>query len=221
MSKLISIIILVLCITPLIAAENGIEIIIKNNTISVRGYTMDAIYGKVDFGFFNKINDSLTSSIHCNNFTINVNGTDQTYQDNCTLNIDFKKDIPIFTQNESSTSIIGDTGLYNKLIECETLKAQYRAGLDSCVEDKATIKDVNTNYTQCSSDVQICRNDKVNLESKVAELNEDIDSHKNTQWGFLIFGLVAGGVIIMVYYGKIGGSKIKREDETFNPRQAA
>ena len=208
-------------LSPMILAENGIEIKIVNDSISVRGYTNDPIYGKVDFGFFNKIDEQMNNSIVCDNVMVEVNGTNTTYQENCRIDFNYNKDIPIFTQNESTTAIMGDTGLWKELQDCVTLKAQYSAGLASCVENKLTMTDASTNITQCSTDIQICRSDKSNLDIKVSSLEKDIEDNKNRQWWFGILGLVIGGVIIMIKEGKLGGTKIKKEEDYFNPRQAS
>lgn len=209
---------LLLSVLPMICAENGIEIIINNQSISIRGYTLDALYGKVDFGFFQKINESISNIIQCDNFT--VNSTNLTYQTNCRTSLTYSKNIPIFTQNESSSTIIGDTNLYTQLIDCEILKAQYNAGLNTCTEAKNQQGDFSQNFTQCNTNIQICRSDKSNLEKEITDLKKDIEDNKNRQWWFLAIGLVVGGVGIMIKEGKIGAPKTKGDDETFNRGQA-
>lgn len=214
---LVSILLLFL---PCMIAENGIEVVIKNDTLNIRGYTTDVIYGKVDFGFFDKLNDKLNVSLICDEIIINNNGTNNTYQENCNVKIDYKKDIPIYTVNQTSSSIIGDSKLWNDLKMCEELKSQYRAGLDLCIQTKNEREDLSQNFSQCNSEIIICRNDKIRLQEDVNSLKEDIEDNKNRQWWFLIVGIIVGGVIIMIKEGKIGGPKHKSDDEVFNRRMA-
>lgn len=202
---------------PMILAENGIEIKIQNQTITVRGYTQDPIYGKVDFGFFEKLDDTFGTGMSCDNLTIN----NQTYQTNCSLNIAYNKDIPIYTQNESATTIIGDTSLYQQLIVCETTKAQYNAGLNACVTDKGDIKEISQNYTQCSSSLQLTQGEKTILQKEVIDLEEEVQENENKCWWFGIVGLIIGAGVIAYKEGLIGGPKTKKPDETFNARQSA
>jgi len=217
MNKIILMGLILLCFVPTVFATNGIEIIIQNENISVRGYTADPIYGKVDFGFFNKINEQINSPFSCDEIIIG----NKTYQQNCTFNLDYSKDIPIFTQNESSTSIIGDTSLYQQLIDCQELKAQYSAGLDSCVEDKGKLKDVSQNFSTCTTDLQIKTSEKATADVKIKDLEEEIEANKNRQWWFGICGLIIGGVIVAYKAGMIGGPKSPESEDTSNPTQSA
>lgn len=217
MNRIILMGLVLLCFVPTVFATNGIEIIIQNESISVRGYTMDAIYGKVDFGFFDKINETISSPFSCENITIG----NETYQQNCTYSLSYSKDIPIFGQNESSTAIIGDTSLYQQLIDCEVLKAQYSAGLDSCVNDKGNLNDVSQNFSTCTTDLQIMTSEKSSLEVKKTELEKEIEDHENSNWWFGIVGALLATAICSYKAGWIGRPKTPGAEDTSNPRQAA
>lgn len=221
---LIVLLIMVFSIAP-VFAEDGIEVSILNNSISIRGYTITSIAGKVSAGFFSPINETLTSyNTICDNVSVQVysngNITNQTFQNNCRLSLNYSKSVAL-NVNSSYTTIIGDTQLQKNYEDCISLKAQFSTGLDACVKERDKREDMSENYTQCTTGLQICNSEKTTALNEKSKIEQNTKDNENQRWFYGIIGIIVGIVGMGFYTGKIGGAKANRPEEYFNQSQAA
>jgi hypothetical protein len=200
--------------------EEGIDIRIKNNTVKINGYVITDFAGKVPSSFINNTDETISSNpIKCNNINVTEGNVTKTYQTNCTLNLDYHKEIP-FSFNRSVSTIIGNTDLQRKYEDCLVLKSQFSAGLDSCSKAKVEQGEFEKNFTQCSTGLQICRSEKSSIETNRNDLKKEMEDNKNKHWIWGIGGLVIGVAGILLYQKKLLGPKVKSPEDSYNTRQA-
>jgi hypothetical protein len=222
---LLIILVLMFSIIPTMASEDGISISIKNNSINIYGYTITTLVGKVSAGFFSPLNETMSNyTFICDDVNVRVtdsngNITNQTFQNNCRVNLLYSKDIPM-TINQSYTTIIGDTQLQRNYEDCIGLKSQYSAGLDACTIEKNKREDASANYTQCSTDLQICGSKRDEAISAKTTMETNQKENENQKWIYAAGAFILGLAAMAFYMGKIGGPKIDRPEDKFNQQQA-
>jgi len=221
MKKLIIFFLLLSISLVMVSAENsGMVLNIKNNTLTIEGYVVTEVAGRVNAGFFSNVDVSLNNDIiMCDSIQINETNITKTYYQNCSLNINITRDIPFIFDN-NKTAII-DIQLQEKYENCLVDKKSCEKSLETCSSDYYNFKDFESNFTKCSSDLQVCRNDKTNLEGSVNTLQEEQDDTKNSKY---IWAICAAGIVIVFFMykeGKIGGPKVHRDEDSYNLNQAA
>jgi hypothetical protein len=215
--------------------DSGVDVIVNNNTLTVRGFTYifpSPSSGLQKYSPPNGTNlgvetfiGSIGSGISCESEVVNLlNGTNMTVQKNCILNISFSKEFLWIDNNftNSSSPAVTDTDTLNKLTTCINERAQFSAGLDSCVKDKQTFTDVSSNYTNCNNELVQCRADKGVAESEKNRLTTEAEGKKNQHYVWGVIGVIAGILGALWYTGRIGGGvgKIRRPEEKYNVNQA-
>lgn len=222
--------------------ENGMDIYIINNTIIVEGYTIIGVQqynpitgqytttpqkfvSSTNNLFVNRLNETINGTVICDPVIVNQNGTNHTYFQNCRVNQDYHKEVAflnILTNNSNqSQPTITDTATQAKYEQCLTDKAQFSAGLDSCVKDKSTLNDFSANFTKCQSDLTTCTIDKNAAQTSKSTLEKEKEDTKNRQWMYGGAGLVLGLLGTLYWKGHLGGPKAKRPQDQYNVNQAA
>ena len=208
------------------SAEDGIDITIKNGTLIVEGYSITSFAGKVKTGFIDRVNDSFSSSISCISMNITEanstggNGTIREIETNCTINLDYHKEIP-FNFNGTESVFFSDDELQRKYETCLEEKATYKVGYTTCTSNNFDKEGLEANLTKCSSDLQVCKSERSAAEADKNEMEQETEDTKNQKWTFGIGGLIVGVIGTLWYTGRIGGPKAKSGEESYNPQQAA
>jgi len=217
---IITILALLFCFSFVSAAE-GIDVRIINNSLTIQGFIITDFAGKVPAGFIKETNSSLsTNPFVCEDLEVTEGNTTRIVKTNCTLNIDYHKEI-FFNFNDSTSTIIGDTELQRKYEECLTEKADYNAGLNSCNTEKNKRVDNELNYTNCKSDLRICQDDKSDAEKDYSELQTEQKENSNKHWIWGAVGAALGMIATLYYKGFIGGPKAKTPEDSYNRQQSA
>lgn len=196
-----------------ILAEEGVEVTIQNNSILIRGYITSELAGKVDAGYFTKINETFPVTISCENVIVG----NETYQKNCILNLVYNKSVP-FSINSSHTAIIGDTTLQRKYEDCIQEKVQYSVGLSSCVESKNRMTNYESNFSTCKNNLDLCNLDKSSLTTQKNDLDKKVADTKNLPWivGAICLAVGAGGM----YWYRVKGPKGVKPEDQYNLHQS-
>lgn len=221
MNKILLATTLVMLMVSHVSAGEGLLLEINNETLTIKGYIETEFAGRVSANIIEEINQSIGSNlIVCDNIEITEGNETKTYNQNCTLNIDFTKDIP-FLFNDTKNTIIGDSELQRKFEQCLEDKSQFNAGLKSCNDAKIEQGEYKQNYTECFSDLKICNSEKSIETEKRAELQKESDENKNRHW---VWGAIGVGATVLFFSwrdGKIFGPRTKKEEETYNAQQSA
>lgn len=221
-SILVGVGILILLSISFINAENeGVDITIENDTITLQGYTYTTFAGKVPAGFITFKNVSLGDDlIKCEDLTYTSNNVTRTVKTNCTLNINFHQEFP-FNFNNTASFVITDQQLQQRYEKCLEDKNAFENGLKTCTKDKNEQGLFESNYSVCSSALTICESTKTTALADKAELEKDQEDNQNRHWIWGIGGLIFGIIGSLWYTGKIGGPRTKNPEESFNAQQAA
>ncbi len=202
-----------------VSAIEGLDLTIKNDTVRMKGFIMSDFYGKIPASFFDDVNETIANPFRCDNYVTILNNETKTFQENCTLSIDYSKSI-IFKFNQSVGTIIGDTELQNKYEICLIDKASLNAGMTSCVKDKESMKNYEGNYTDCTNQLNTCNTNRNTAETTKATCETNLEDQKNNKYIWAAVAAIITGVIIYYRKGELGREKAKDTGGELNINKA-
>lgn len=223
MKKLLLISALIILLTSFVSADINdttyIEIDIQNNVIKTNGIVETTISGigrvNVTAGFIS-FNDTLGDNlIDCDE--VNVNGTN--YFTNCTLQISFKRVIPLrFNNVISVTTTESDT--LQKLNQCLEERGNFLGSYTSCQSEKIKLDAADINLTNCKTELSACSTERNNLQTQKGSLETEREANKNKPitWGIIGLLLGAGGAY---YFLNHSGVKLRRLEDNYNLQGAS
>lgn len=202
------------------AAGPLITINITNQTINVQGFLFYETYGKYPAPIITDFNETLPINISCINITTTNNSTNVTTTSPiCSAYASYSKDVPITFSNQSL--VVTDTTSQVNYNTCLTQKAQFETGLNSCAAALNAQVMYKDNFTQCSTDLQICNSDKARTNTDLTTANKTITDNQNAKWYWGIGGIILGvGGYMLLVTRQIGGPKPKTREDDFNKSQA-
>lgn len=215
MKKQIIILLILQLLLVSVSAIEGLDLTIKNNTIRMKGFIMSDFYGKIPASFFEDINETISNPIKCDTYSMIIENATKNFMENCTLNIDYAKSI-IFTFNQSVGTIIGDTQLQTKYETCLIEKASLNAGVSSCVKDKESMKNYESNYTDCKNQLEACNTNRNNAETAKTTCQTELEDQANRK--FIWAGIASLVVFLYMKYSKgdIAREKARDRSDDFN-----
>jgi len=190
-----------------------VTINITNGTISASGFLLYEGYGKYPAPIITDFIEALPLNISCSNITTG-NITSQV----CSFIGSYTKDVPITLTNQSL--VVTDSTSQTAYQSCLTLKSQFEAGLNTCSNTLNTQFMYEKNFTQCSTDLQICNAEKARLTTDLAAAKKELEDSKNTKWLFGIGGAIAGVIVLLFYRREIGGPKVQGPSDKYNKGQS-
>lgn len=192
-----------------------ITLTISNGTISAQGFFIYDAFGKYPAPIITNFNEAINLSVECYNATTSVlnnvtgNYTNSTSQV-CNSSGYYTRDIPVTFANQSL--VVTDTNSQAQYNQCLQEKAQYSTGLNTCADTLTKQIAYKDNYTQCSTDLQICNADKSRITTDKTTAETNYTNSKNAKYYFGVGGLILGIVGYMFYRKEIGGPKHTQQD---------
>ena len=218
----IAVVCIIILFSTITIAVEGLEIRIINGTIEIQGYIITELAGKISAGFIEHVNGTLGDNLIICSEIVNITQGNETISvgANCTLNIDYYKDLP-FSFNTTGQLILNNPELQLKYENCLVDKSAFEAGLNVCVSVKNEQGDFKDNYTLCSSTLLVCESERSSAQSEKNKIEKESEEKKNRQWVWGIVGLILGALVTLYYKGHIGGPRSRKPEDSYNPRQAA
>lgn len=209
-------------ISAYVAGKDGIDIIIKNDTIDAKSYIF---YGGTTPYTKNLMTTNLISSFNCDSLNISnltFGAYNETILTNCTY---------IFA-DKTVTINMTDVCPANETIQ-RTVEVNEETIINytQCLKDYGILfgnhqyisneygglNKTNELYIKCNADLAVCNTKQITID----DLNKQIEDMTNQKYVWGVVGLIAGIVGYMFYTGKIGGQKAKQAGENYQRGQRA